>query len=280
MVLRTPAATLLATVPLPRPEAEFLLEHLLQCKRHELYLAEKPVPSAIRRRFLTLAHRAAQGEPVQYLVQSAPFLDFELYVDPRVFIPRPETEELVLRAVSRLHPVLSSPQRLIVIDFGTGSGCIAIALARMFPRLKILAVDSSPAALEVCRLNCYRLRVASRIRTILASDFSHPQLARLRGKVTLLISNPPYVPTSRLRRLEAQVKNYEPHAALDGGPKGTNIVTMLLNQGRETLTPGGLLALEIDSAAGRYLTRLAPEATLERDLSGRIRYLFSSREVK
>lgn len=280
MVLRTPAATLLATVPLPRPEAEFLLEHLLQCKRHELYLEEKPVPSAVRRRFLTLARRAARGEPVQYLVQSAPFLDFELYVDPRVFIPRPETEELVVRAVTRLHATLSSSHRPVVLDFGTGSGCIAIALARMFPRLKILAVDSSPAALEVCRLNCYRLRVASRIRTILASDLCHPQLYRLRGKVTLLISNPPYVPTSRLRRLQARVRNYEPLAALDGGPKGINIVTMLLNQGREMLAPGGLLALEIDSTASRYLSRLVPEAALERDLTGRIRYLFLRQEVR
>lgn len=259
---------------IPRAEAEFLLEHLLDCRRHELYEGEDPVPARIRRRYAALVGGAADGAPVQYLVHSAPFLDFELYVDRRVLIPRPETEELVLRTAARLQSAMRGLQSVIVLDFGTGSGCIAIALARMFPRARVVAADASGEALRVCRRNAKALGVGGRVRLVKAADFDHPELRRLSGSIDLLISNPPYIPTRRLARLDPRVRNHEPIVALDGGPKGTNIVAMLLRRGPEMLAPNGFLALEVDATHPRMLKPLAPAAEFECDLASRPRYLF------
>jgi len=164
----------------------------------------------------------------------------------------------------------------MVLDYGTGSGCIAIALARALPEAEVIAADSSKAALSVALKNVTRLGLAGRIRLARASSFAAPVLARLHGQCGLLISNPPYVPTSRLARLDRNVR-HEPRPALDGGPKGANIVAMLLTRGPDLLLPGGLLALEIDSTHAAFVRRLAPTAEVERDLSGRTRYAFLTR---
>ena len=252
-----------------RADAEFLLAHLLDVRRHELYLGA-PVPTRTVRRFRRMVAAAAGGTPVQYLVHSAPFLDLDLHVDRRVLIPRPETEELVTRALGRLTP---SPLPRF-LDFGTGSGCIAIALARLVPNARVTAVDASAAALNVARLNARRCRVARRVRFIRARSLADPKLQRLAGRLDLVIANPPYVPSPRVARLPVSVRDHEPKLALDGGPKGTSIVAMLLEQGPRMVRPGGLLALEIDWSQGRTVRRLAPGASVERDLFGRTRYAF------
>ena len=251
---------------------------LLQVPRHRLYL-DPEVTARTAARYRRLASRASAGEPVQYLVRSAPFLDFDVHVDRRVLIPRPETEELVARTLARIRSV-SEPsavrRRLFAMDFGTGSACIAIAMARALPKADVLAVDASKAALAVAARNVARYGLARRIRLAQARAIGEPVLARLRGRLDLLISNPPYVPTPRLARLDRIVRR-EPRLALDGGPKGTNIVAMLLTHGPVLLRPGGLLAVEIDATHEAVVRRLAPTAEIERDLSGRIRYAFLTR---
>jgi release factor glutamine methyltransferase len=262
----------------PKTDAEFLLTYLLGVPRHELYI-ETTIPARTAARFLRLAACVRAGEPVQYLVCSAPFLDFDAYVDRRVLIPRPETEELVTRTLSRLKSKGRSPQpeaRMRALDFGTGSGCIAIALARAVPEMTILAVDASKAALAVAARNVSKHGLGRRIRLALAKNTFTPALARLRGRLDLLITNPPYVPTGRLARLAKNVRR-EPRLALDGGPKGANIVAMLLEHGPGLLKPGGLLAMEIDSTQEAIVRALAPLAEVERDLAGRIRYVFLTR---
>ena len=169
-----------------------------------------------------------------------------------------------LQAVSR---------RLLAVDYGTGSGCIAIALARALPEAGVLAVDASKAALAVAERNVARYGLARRIRLARARGIEDRVLSRLRGRLDLLISNPPYVPTPRLARLDRAVRR-EPRLALDGGPKGANIVAMLLTRGPGLLKPGGLLAVEIDATHEAVVRRLAPDADIERDLSGRVRYAF------
>ncbi len=249
--------------------------HLLGARRHELY-SGLTVPSRTAGRFRRLVARAKAGEPVQYLTGSAPFLDFDVAVDRRVLIPRPETEELVSRAVARIRSSCK-PQavscRLSVVDYGTGSGCIAIALARAFPSTKVLAVDASKAALAKAAQNVTRYSLTGRIRLVQARALDEPVMNRLRGRLDLLISNPPYVPTSRLARLDRNVRR-EPKLALDGGPKGANIVAMLLALGPGLLRPGGLLAIEIDSTHEAVVRKLAPAAEIERDFAGRVRYAF------
>jgi len=153
---------------------------------------------------------------------------------------------------------------------------MAIALARAVPEMDVLAVDSSKAALAVAARNVSKHGLAERIRLVQADSLSGPALARLRGRLDLLISNPPYIPTPRLARLDRSVRR-EPRLALDGGPKGAKIVAMLLEHGPFWLRPEGMMAIEIDPTQAAIVRRLAPSAALERDLAGRIRYVFQTR---
>ncbi len=277
---RTDAAGLLKETSraIPRTDAEYLLMHLLGVRRHELY-SQLPVPTRTADRFRRLVARAEAGEPVQYLTRSAPFLDFDLHVDRRVLIPRPETEELVARTLARLKSEAKSPRpkaKTKAVDFGTGSGCIAIALARALPDARILAVDASRTALAVAARNVARHGLAGRVRLERARSIEDRVLSRLHGRLDLLISNPPYVPTPRLARLSRAVRR-EPRLALDGGSKGANIVAMLLTSGPDLLRPGGLLAVEIDATHEAVVRWLAPDAEIEHDLPGKIRYAFMTR---
>ncbi len=251
-----------------REEAEFLLMGITGLKRHELYLNPTKITQSDLRRFHHLAKMAKAGVPVQYLTHSAPFLDLDLYVDERVFIPRPETEELVLRTID----MVSSPR--VIIDYGTGSGAIAIAVARKFPKARVWAIDASTPALMVAEKNIRRYRLSNRIRLINAQNFDHPKLKPLANRVDLLISNPPYIPETRLKLLPKNVRDYEPRLALDGGKNGVEIITMILRSGLRLLAPYGLLALEIDSAQGEFIKKLIPDAKIESDLNGRVRYAF------
>lgn len=263
---------------IPRPDAEYLLMHLLGTRRHEIY-SGLPVSARTADRFRRLVTQAKAGEPVQYLTRSAPFFDFDVHVDHRVLIPRPETEELVARTLARVRTGLkpqATGHKPHFVDFGTGSGCIAIALARAVPDARVLAVDASGPALAVAARNVARHGLADRVRLARVRSIEDRVLSRLHGRLDLLISNPPYVPTPRLARLSRAVRR-EPRLALDGGSKGANIVAMLLSSGPDLLRPGGLLAVEIDATHEAVVRRLAPDADIEHDLAGRVRYAFMTR---
>ncbi|MCX7732563.1 MAG: peptide chain release factor N(5)-glutamine methyltransferase [candidate division WOR-3 bacterium] len=253
---------------IPRDDAEYLAMSFFSLKRSEIYLSQKPVSPEITRNFWTLVKRAARGEPLQYLTNSAPFLNLDLYVDPRVFIPRPETEELALR----VQQLIQDPE--VIVDYGTGSGCLAIALAQMFPAARIFGIDISAPALAVARLNIRRYRLEKRIHLIQAPALDVPHLEFLKDNIDLLISNPPYVPENRIPVLEPRVRNYEPIIALDGGPEGTTVIRMLLQSAPVYLRKNGLLALEIDETQDSFVTKMLPAARIETDLAGKIRYAF------
>ncbi|OYD16132.1 protein-(glutamine-N5) methyltransferase, release factor-specific [candidate division WOR-3 bacterium JGI_Cruoil_03_51_56] len=265
----TPARLIQAAAKqIPVADAEFLLMTILGHNRHEIYLCETDAPANAITYFHNSVIKAKQGTPVQYLVHDAPFLDFSVWVDERVLIPRPETEELVTRATKKIN----DPS--LIIDFGTGSGCIAIALARCFPKARIMAVDVSQNALEVARINIMKHGVSGQITLKHASSLSDPIFAGFKGKINLLISNPPYIPARRLPGLDTKVRNHEPRISLDGGPKGIKILQMLIKKGPELLAINGLLALEIDSDQTCLLKRIAPKANIEKDLADMPRYLF------
>ncbi|MEO0022262.1 MAG: peptide chain release factor N(5)-glutamine methyltransferase [candidate division WOR-3 bacterium] len=253
---------------IPRDDAEYLAMSFFSLKRSEIYLSPKPVSPEITRNFWALVKRAARGEPLQYLTNSAPFLNLDLYVDPRVFIPRPETEELALRAQQMIH----NPE--VIVDYGTGSGCLAIALAQMFPAARIFGIDISAPALTVARLNVRRYRLEKRIRLIQAPALDVPQLEFLKNSIDLLISNPPYVPENRIPVLEPRVRNHEPLIAINGGPDGTTVIRMLLQSASVYLRKNGLLALEIDETQDSFVTKMLPAARIKTDLAGKIRYAF------
>jgi release factor glutamine methyltransferase len=249
---------------LPYEEVENLFLHYTKIPRYRLY--SSPPTNQINEEFLSLLEKKKAGYPTQYLTRTAFFLDLELYVDERVFIPRPETEGLVILISQSL------PQRepLRFLEIGTGSGNIAISLARLFPRAEIIATDISESALSVARINILRYKLAERVRLVKSDLFSAPEIKS--SSFDLLVSNPPYIPTEEIGELDKGVKEFEPKIALDGGPDGCLYLKRIIEEGRRYLKPGGKIFLEIDPRARERILSLEGSAQFYPDLSGSIRY--------
>jgi release factor glutamine methyltransferase len=228
-------------------DAEHLLLHALHISRATLLahpgLEITAVEQALYDRSIA---RRMQCEPIQYITGEQEFYGLLLEVSPAVLIPRPETEHLVEAVLHRL----PSANPLQIADVGTGSGAIAIALAVHLPQAQITALDLSPAALSVAAANAARHEVAGRIR-LLHSDLLAEVNHGLSGdnepsqRFDAIVSNPPYIPESDGPTLHPQVRDHEPAAALFAGEAGLAIYRRLIPQSRNTLRPGGLLALEI-----------------------------------
>jgi len=270
-----------------RADAEFLLGELTGKPRHALYESDFALSPELEDRFCALAERAASGTPVEYLLNTAAFMDFRLHVDKRVLIPRPETEELVTRALARS---AVGGRRSAVLDLGTGSGCIAIALARALPEARIVATDISPAALEVAAVNIARHSLADRIQVIESDLFSAMRNAECGfrnsafdipksalDEFDLIVSNPPYIPTAVFATLSPSVRDHEPLLALDGGTEGMSVIQRIIRESPAFMTAGALLALEIDPAIVSAVRRLLPDAVIEQDIQGLERFCFWSR---
>ena len=233
--------------------------------------------AAGRTRLGALVERRLAGEPLQYVLGHWSFRGLDLQVDPRVLIPRPETEvvaEVAIAAARRAGGLSCT-----VADLGTGSGALALALAAELPEAKVWATDRSAAALDVARANlaAVGLSVASRVQ--FAEGMWYEALpAGLRGRLRVIVSNPPYVTEAEFSGLPAEVRDYEPTAALVAGPTGRESLEALVAGGLEWLEPGGALVLELspDQAAPM---RTAAEAAgydavaVHQDLTGRDRVL-------
>jgi release factor glutamine methyltransferase len=226
----------------PRLDAQVLLAHVLGCKRIDLYgLRHEEVASEdVRRCFRELIGRRIEGCPVAYLVGRKEFFGLELEVNPSVLIPRPDTECVVVEGL-RLVKEIAEPS---VADLGTGSGAIAIALAKHHPGARVTAVDVSADALAVAARNAAKHGVADRI------NFLHGDLFGPIPSGTafdLVLSNPPYIAREELGRLPPGVRDYEPQLALDGGLGGYAVFDRLIDQARHYLKPGGHLVVEISA---------------------------------
>jgi release factor glutamine methyltransferase len=257
----------------PRLDAEVLLAHVLDKDRTWLYLW--PEFELDRRRynyFSELVTRRERREPVAYLTGLKSFFGLEFLVNSDTLIPRPETELLVETALQ----LASHNTPLTIADIGTGSGCIAIALATHLAEARIFAIDISPQAIQMAWRNAERHQVLDRI-TFLIGNLLLP----LAGPVDFIVSNPPYIRYAELRPplTMAEVYQYEPHLALDGGLDGLLIIRRLLAQAREKLKPEGTLLVEIGATQGDAVRKLAathfPEATItiKKDLAGLDRLL-------
>ncbi|MCU0880379.1 MAG: peptide chain release factor N(5)-glutamine methyltransferase, partial [Pirellulaceae bacterium] len=217
----------------PRLDAEVLLAHARQCERIMLYAAfDEVVADDVRTAFRELVKRRAAGEPVAYLVGQREFYSLRLKVTPDVLIPRPETEFVVVAALDALKKIGPKSGGLRVADVGTGSGAIAVAVAKHAPLCRVVAVDISPEALLVARENAVTHGVADRIEF-----FEGDLLAGIPAerKFAVIASNPPYVSAGELAELAPDVKDHEPHLALLGGPTGTEIIERLIPQAAERL---------------------------------------------
>ena len=224
----------------PRLQAELLLAHVLKLPRMKLYLNfERALTEPETDTFRELVKRRAQREPLQHIVGSTSFCGLEITVNRHVLVPRPETELLAEAGWSFLSPL--TPHLSTALDFGTGSGCIAIALAVKSPTAKITALDLSPDALNLAQQNATKNNVTDRIEFVPGDGFAAlPQGTQF----DLIISNPPYIPTAEIATLDPEVRDYDPRAALDGGADGLDFYHRLAAEARPFLKPGGKIMLE------------------------------------
>lgn len=225
----------------PRLDAEVLLAQSLECRRIDLYARYlEPAEEEVRQRFRELVRKRVEGCPVAYLVGRKEFFSLEFEVTPAVLIPRPESEFVVMECL-RLAKPMAEPT---VLDIGTGSGNLVVAIAKQHPGARITSIDRSAEALEVARRNTSRHQVASRI-TFLEGDLFAPLQAG--EQFDFIVSNPPYIPTADIATLATGVRDYEPHLALDGGPDGYAAFDRLIAGAKDHLKPGGQLIVEIGS---------------------------------
>ena len=232
--LQAARARLAGTSQNPRRDAEVLLAHLLGCDQAALLThPERRLSSVESEQYENLIRRRLASEPVQYITGVQEFFGLLFEVTPDVLIPRPETEHLVEAALERIKGEAR------IIDVGTGSGAIAVALAHALPRSLVTAVDLYPAALQAARRNAQRHGVFDRV-TFLQSDL----LAEAgSGEFDAVVSNPPYIADAEV--LEPQVADYEPRSALYAGPTGLEVYKRLIPQARRVLKPLGWLMMEI-----------------------------------
>jgi release factor glutamine methyltransferase len=235
----------------PRLTAEILLAHLLGVSRARLLSRpERSLSAQTLAKYEALIARAADGEPLAYLTGHREFCGLDFLVDARVLVPRPETELLIDLALNSPLPageglgVRESSLPLHILDVGTGSGCIAVALAVRRPVARITAVDISAGALALARLNAARHRVADRIDFIQSDLLSTFHLRP--STFHLLVANLPYIPSGELKTLP--VSKHEPALALDGGPDGLDLIRRLLADAPRVMAPHGRLLLEINDA--------------------------------
>ncbi len=230
----------------PKRNAHFFLSYFLNCSIGEIYLnKEKEIDKKI---FKPLIKERINGNPWEYIFNSVQFRDLRLEIKKGVFIPRPETEILVQELLENIKK--KKTKKIKILDIGTGSGNIAISLAKNFPSISILATDISKTALKIAKLNAIRYNLKN-ICFLYSDLFKHIH----RQKFDIIVSNPPYIPTNNLNKLSLEVK-MEPRMALDGGEKGISILQKIINNVPNFLKKQGLLFLEIGIGQNNLLKEL------------------------
>ena len=228
----------------PRLQTELLLAHLLQRPRMQLYLNFEQVltPSQVEG-LREMVKRRGLREPLQHILGTTSFCGLEIAVNRQVLIPRPETELLAERGWTFLQQRSTlNAQCSTALDFGTGSGCLAIALAHHCPTAEVQAIDLSPEALAVAEQNAARHGLAGRIRFRQGDGFAAVPAG---AQFDLILSNPPYIPSAEIPTLQPEVRDHDPVGALDGGPEGLDYYRRLAAEAAPFLKPGGRLMLEI-----------------------------------
>ncbi len=276
----------------PRLSAEMLLSHVIGCDRLRLYTeADRPASPLERQALRDLVARALKNEPIQYLIGDAWFFGLIFTVDRRVLIPRPCTEAIVERVLqhARSRPGFGGTDgdALLIADVCTGSGCIAIALAKHLPHARVIATDICQDALEVARANAKHHSLNDRIDfrpgDLLTPVLEHPAAGQ-NGSLSYIVSNPPYIPDTEWKSaMGSNVRGHEPEIALRGGPDGLEFIKQLINDAPHLLRPDGLLIIEIASTNAETVRTAAEQSPLLEkvevinDLEGHPRTLIAAR---
>lgn len=262
----------------PRLDAELLLAHVLDCNRLKLYLDhDRPVVPAELDRFRALVRERGRRVPLQLLVGEVEILEHEFLVRPGVFIPRPETEVLIERCRAL---TFAGDGPTTLVEVGVGTGCIGLSLLAHWPRARMVGYDVNPAAIALTQENAERLRVRDRLELRQTSAIEGAGLPACE----LLVSNPPYVPHAAIARLAPEVRDHDPHEALDGGPDGLDVVRELAWRGMRAVAPGGWIALEHGDDQGASVPAVLAQAGWTEvvghaDLSGRPRVTVARRPL-
>jgi len=237
-------------------EALWIVEHVLRLSSHNVLTdRDRLLSSSELAATRGLIARRVGREPLQYILGTQEFCGLEFEVSPAVLIPRPETELLVEYVTQRI----SAARQAMIVDVCTGSGCIAVAIARLRPHARVLAIDLSSSALHVARRNAIRHGVGERI-TWLEGDLLGPLVEQgVEGLVDVIVSNPPYIAEAEWATLQPEVKLFEPRGALVAGPQGTELHERLLQEAARYLAPGGVVLLEIGAGQARGLRRIVEQ---------------------
>ena len=225
----------------------------LDCDRAYLHAhPERELTVDEKTRYDAALAERARGVPAQYIIGHQEFWGMDLIVTPAVLIPRPETEHVIETVLELVGRAPSPASRLHIADIGTGSGCIALTLAKEFPQAEINATDISAAALEVARANAARHQLESRIQfreTDLLAGFDN-------NLFDFIVSNPPYVGESEEDQVQLEVRKFEPRNAVFAGPTGVEVIARLILQAHAALKPGGWLIMEISGTISEEVTQL------------------------
>lgn len=255
----------------PRLDAELLLCHVLQQDRIKLILdAERPLEKTELARYREMFQKRRAGEPVAYLLGVREFYGRPFRVDRRVLIPRPDTETLVEVALDRtIHLDLCAR----VLDLCTGSGCVAISLAKERPTTCVVGLDISAEAIEVARENLVRLGA---VNCAIGQSDLFQALGKPKPIFDLITANPPYIPEPEIAGLDVDIRGFEPHVALSGGDDGLSVMRRLVSDAPNHLAKGGVLAVEMMTGQGQAVTELFErrgfsDVKIKKDLGGRER---------
>lgn len=243
-----------AGIAQPENEAVWILESALRSDRLALHLKKsEKVEERDRDHAMALLERRASREPLQYVLGTQEFYGLDFRVTPDVLIPRPETELLV----EVVRQTCANTSGALIADIGTGSGCIAIALARALPTATLYATDRSPQALALAQENAKRHDVQDRVNFLLGDLLEPLQGLGLHERFVAIASNPPYIAEDELVALQPEVRLFEPRLALAGGNDGLFFHRRLVREAAGFLEPGGLLAIEVGLGQGSHVSGLA-----------------------
>ena len=270
---RTEAFFKKKSVPNAKLDTDILIAHSLGIKRLDIYLdLDRPLTEAQLTDLRSLVKRRASREPLQYIIGNTEFYGLTLKVDPRALIPRHETEELIELIVERLK---ASPKR--ILDLGTGSGAIALALASRYSDAEVTATDQSEEAITLAKENALALNLSSRVTFIKGNWFEPLDEG---ARFDLIVSNPPYLTEAEMQTAEPEVIDHEPQSALASGQEGLDDLGLLFKSVPKYLAEGGLLALETGIEQADAIKAMASKVSLHgqsvEDLSERPRFFFAS----
>ena len=240
----------------PTLDALLILEFLLNVDRSYLYThGDRVVSDEIVDKYVYFIEKRKIGYPLNYLLKEKDFYDLSFYIDEGVLVPRPDTEILVDWIINTA--IEKYPNRPInIVDLGTGSGCIGITLAYHLKNAVIYAVDLDNKALEVTEKNILRYKLNNRVVLCNGDMFDGIKSLQLEGKVDIIVSNPPYIPSQVIEGLQVEVRKYEPRKALDGGSDGLDFYRRIIPESKTYLNKSGILAFEIGYSQGEIVKKL------------------------